>query len=71
MTSQRILGALVLVAGIALFSFGFQASQGAGEQVFETFAGRFTDSTTWYLIGGAAVALCGVLLLTLWRGKQA
>ena len=65
-----LLGALLLVGGVALFIFGYQASQSVGEQVLETFTGRFTDATTWYLIGGAAVALCGVLLLTVWRGNH-
>lgn len=71
MNPHKILGILLIVGGVALFGFGFQASQGAGEQVYETFAGRFTDSTTWYLVGGAAVALCGLLILTLWRGDHA
>ncbi len=71
MTTQTIIGILLLVGGVALFAFGFQASQGAGEQVYEAFTGRFTDKTTWYLIGGAAAALCGLLFLTIWRGSHA
>ena len=71
MTTQKIVGILLLIGGAALLVFGFQASQSVGEQVFETFAGRFTESTTWYLIGGAAIALCGLLLLTIWRGDHA
>ncbi|MBZ2190559.1 DUF3185 family protein [Alcanivorax sp. JB21] len=71
MKPQTILGILLLIGGAALFFFGYQASQSVGEQVFETFAGRFTESTTWYLIGGAAAALCGVILLAMQRNIRA
>jgi hypothetical protein len=30
--------------------------------VSETFTGRFTDTTMWYLIGGLAVAILGLLM---------
>lgn len=70
MTTQNIIGIVLLIGGAALFFFGFQASQGTGEQVYETFAGRFTDSTTWYFIGGSAAALFGVVLLVVRRGNN-
>ncbi len=71
MTTQNIIGVILLVAGAALLFFGFQQSQGVGEQVYETFAGRFTDSTTWYLVAGAAATLGGVILLIIRRGNHA
>lgn len=70
MSTQGIIGILLLIVGAALLFFGYQASQGTGEQVYETFAGRFTDSTTWYFISGAAAALFGLVLLTVRRGKH-
>lgn len=70
MTNQNIIGVILLVAGAALLFFGFQQSQGVGEQVYESFAGRFTDSTTWYLIAGAAATLGGVIMLILRRGDR-
>lgn len=69
MNTQTIIGALMLIVGAALFYFGYHESQSVGEQVFETFTDRFTDSTTWYLISGAAAALFGVILLTVRRGR--
>ena len=71
MTTQKIIGILLIVGGAALFVFGYQASQSVSEQVFETFAGRFTESTTWYLIGGAGLALFGVVLLAVRGGDDA
>ena len=40
-----------------------------GDQVIEAVTGRFTDSTTWYLILGAAATVAGVAMLVL--GKSA
>ena len=65
MNTHQIIGILLLVAGAALLYFGYQASQSVSEQVFETFAGRFTDSTTWYLVTGAAAAIGGLILLVI------
>ena len=70
MTSQGIFGILLLIGGVALFFFGYQASQSVGEQVFETFAGRFTESTTWYLIGGVAIAVLGLILMAMGRKQH-
>ncbi|WP_111656720.1 DUF3185 family protein [Isoalcanivorax indicus] len=67
MATQHILGILLLIAGAVLLYFGYQASQSVGEQVFETFAGRFTDSTTWYFVAGSAAALGGFILLVIKR----
>lgn len=67
MSSNQILGIALLAAGIILLYFGYQASQSVGEQVLESFTGRFTDSTTWYLVFGAAASLGGLGLLILRR----
>ncbi|MCH8543880.1 MAG: DUF3185 family protein [Alcanivorax sp.] len=70
MNTQQIIGVLLLVGGVVLLYFGYQASQSLGEQVFETFAGRFTDETTWYLVGGAAAALGGLVMILAGRGSR-
>lgn len=67
MKSSQILGIALLAAGVILLYFGYQASQSVGEQVLESFTGRFTDSTTWYLVLGAAASLGGIGLLILRR----
>jgi hypothetical protein len=64
MSPIRIVGLAILAIGIALLVFGVNASQSVGEQVVETFTGRFTERTTWQIIGGvAAIILGGALAL--------
>ncbi|WP_405219999.1 DUF3185 family protein [Lentisalinibacter sediminis] len=67
--NNRILAAALLVVGLILLFFAYQSSQSLGDQVTEALTGRFTDSTTWLLILGAASAVAGVGLLLL--GKSA
>lgn len=62
MSSQRILGLLLLVAGVVLFLFGLNATESVGEEVREGLTGRFSDKTTWYIVGGAAMAVVGFML---------
>jgi uncharacterized membrane protein len=68
MSPQRILGIVLLVVGIIVLIIGLNASESVADQVSETFTGRFTRDTMWYIIGGIAVALLG-LLLTLFGGR--
>jgi hypothetical protein len=63
MGNQRLVGVVLLVVGIILLYFGWQASESLGDQITRTFTGRFTNDTMWYLIGGAAAAVAGVFLL--------
>lgn len=63
MNPQRIFGIVLLVVGAILLFVGMNASQSMVEQVNQTFAGRFSDGTTWYIIGGIAAGLFGVLML--------
>jgi LPXTG-motif cell wall-anchored protein len=67
MSRSGIFGVALLAAGIVMLYFGYQASQSVGEQVLESFTGRFTDSTIWYLVFGAAASLAGLGLLILRR----
>ncbi len=68
MSIWRLLGVALLVVGLGLLYFGWQATEGLGEQVHEMVTGRYTDETMWYLIGGGAAALVGALLV-LFGGK--
>lgn len=63
MTSSRILALVLLVVGLILLFFAYQSSQSVGDQVTEAVTGRFTDSTIWFLILGAASTVAGVGLL--------
>ena len=63
MSTQRILGFALLAVGVVLFAMGLNASNSVADQVTNTFLGRFSDSTMWYLIGGAGVGVLGLLLI--------
>lgn len=67
MPMGRVLGAVALVAGLILLGFGFNASDAPMEQLSETFTGRYSDSTMWYLVGGGAAAVGGLVLMLLGR----
>ncbi len=69
MSSQRILGVVFLVVGIVLLVLGVNASHSVADQVSNTFTGRFTQATAWYIVGGGAAALLG-LLLVLFGGRS-
>lgn len=56
---SKLMGVVLLVVGIILLYFGWQASQSMGGQLSETLTGRYTDETMWYLIGGAAAVVAG------------
>jgi hypothetical protein len=63
MSGNKVVGLALLVVGLILLYFGYQSSQSLGDQVFETFTGRFTDATLWLFIGGAASTVIGIGLL--------
>lgn len=60
--STKIIGLVLLVIGAILLVFGWNASQSIADQVTETFSGRFTDETMWYIILGAASVVAGLVL---------
>ena len=70
MSSQRIAGIVLLVVGVVLLIMGMNASDSIADQVSETFTGRFTEKTTWYIIGGIGAGLFGLLLLITGRGGK-
>ena len=63
MNLQRIVGIVLLVVGVILLSVGMNASHSLADQVSNTFTGRFTQATTWYIVGGIASALFGLLMV--------
>lgn len=62
MSPQRIIGIALLVVGVVLFIIGLNASDSLADQVSDTFTGRFTKGTTWYIIGGIGIGIAGLLL---------
>jgi hypothetical protein len=48
------------------------ASHSAADQISNTFTGRFTNDTAWYIFGGGAVAVFGLLMVLVGpRGRSA
>jgi hypothetical protein len=72
MNPQRLVGLVLIVIGVVVLIIGFNASHSVADQVSNTFTGRFTRATTWYIVGGIASALIGgVMLLSGPRSKSA
>lgn len=63
MSTNRLIGIILLVVGAILLYFGFQSSESVVDQTSEALTGRFTDTTMWYLIGGAAAAIVGLVMV--------
>jgi hypothetical protein len=67
MNMQRIIGAVALIIGVALLILGMNASHSVTDQVSNTFTGRFTQATTWYIVGGLATSMAGLVLVLFGR----
>ena len=68
--NNRALGVGLLVVGIILLVFGFQANDSIGSSFSKFFSGNPTDKTIWFLVGGAAAAVVGLIMAAL-PGKKA
>ena len=62
MNITRIIGVVLLVIGIVLIIIGVTASRSLADNVSNFFTGHFTQNTMWYIFGGIAVAVLGLLL---------
>jgi hypothetical protein len=63
MNSKQIGGIVLGVVGVILLIVGINASDSVSDQLSNFFTGTFTDSTVWYMVGGVALTLGGILLL--------
>jgi len=71
MIPQRILGVAILIVGVSLLVIGMNSSHSMADQFSNTFTGRFTDKTTWYIVGGIAVGLVGLSMTLVSRRTNA
>ena len=69
MMKNRIVGVVLLAVGLLLVIVGLNASHSIADRVSNTFTGRFTEATSWYILGGGAVALMG-LFMALFGGRR-
>jgi hypothetical protein len=71
MNSQGVIGGVLLVVGVVLLIVGMNSSHSVADQVNNTFSGRFTQDTMWYIIGGIGVGILGLFMLLFGiRGKH-
>jgi hypothetical protein len=58
----RVLGVILLAAGVVLIIVGVTASRSLADNLSSFFTGRFTDHTMWYILGGIASSIVGLVL---------
>ncbi|MGZ4961456.1 MAG: DUF3185 family protein [Limisphaerales bacterium] len=66
---NKAIGIALLAIGIMLIVFGVNASNSFNSDVSRFFNGHPTNETVWYLVGGVAACIIGVV--TLLRGPKA
>ena len=69
MNPQRMLGIVLLVAGVILLVVGLNTSHSVADRWSNFFTGHFTDATVWYIVGGAASGVVGLMLVMFGGGK--
>jgi uncharacterized membrane protein HdeD (DUF308 family) len=62
MGTTRVLGVILLIGGIVLIIAGVVASRSLADNLSSVFRGRLTDHTMWYIFGGVASAVVGLVL---------
>lgn len=55
------LSVALLVGGVVLLAFGWNEHQSAGSEVSRFFTGNPTDRSIWMLVGGAILAVMGLV----------
>jgi uncharacterized membrane protein YidH (DUF202 family) len=66
---NKIISIALLVGGVVLMIFGFQATNSFSSDVSRFFTGSPTDKAIWMLIGGLVAAIVG-LTMTLRTSRQ-
>jgi hypothetical protein len=69
MNMQRIVGIVLLVVGVILFIVGMNGSDSVSDRLSNFFTGHFSDVTVWYLVGGVASIIGGLMLVTFGGSK--
>ena len=63
MNIPKLAGIGLLVLGLVLLYFGFNATESPVEEIGEAVTGKYSDDTMMYLIGGAIAAVAGLFLV--------
>jgi len=59
---NKIIGIALLVIGIVLITYGFNASDSVSSEVSRAVTGTPTHKTMWLLLGGSASAIIGAAM---------
>ena len=62
MGTKQIVGIVLVVLGVVLLYFGWQATDAPLEQAREGLTGEYSERTMQYLIGGAVATVAGIAL---------
>lgn len=63
MSTTKIIGLILMIAGAAIAFYGFQMSESVSAQVTKSVTGSFSDKVMWHFVGGAVAFVAGVLIL--------
>jgi hypothetical protein len=64
MNTGKLIGIGLLVLGLILLYFGFNATNSPVEELGEAFTGKYSNETMTYLIGGGIAVAAGLFLVT-------
>jgi uncharacterized membrane protein HdeD (DUF308 family) len=64
MSIDRVFGAILLIVGAVLIIIGVVESRSLANSLSSVFTGRLTQHTMWYIFGGIASAVVGLILMT-------
>ncbi len=59
--NRKMISSALLVVGILLLYFGYQEYQSLGSEVEEFVTGSPSNNAIWFLVGGAAAAIAGLV----------
>lgn len=63
MAQGKLIGIVLLVIGVVALAFGINAANAPVEEFSEALTGQYSDQTMLYLVGGAAAAIAGLVLV--------
>ena len=64
MNTGKLIGIGMLVLGLILLYFGFNATNSPVEELGEAFTGKYSKETMTYLIGGGIAVAAGLFMVT-------
>ena len=70
MKTARIIGVLLLGLGAILVIMGLSASRSLANELSSTFLGRLTQGTMWYILGGVASIVVGLIFVLGFRAGE-